>query len=78
MGIRLCKLIKKQHEWFKASNSSKDSEYRDFYFWRKPKYDADGKRHPPNNWSAVWGGVYLSVAVFTFFTKESYRKRLGV
>ncbi|CZT43865.1 probable alpha-amylase [Rhynchosporium secalis] len=45
-----------QHEWFKAAKSSKDNPYRDFYMWKKPKYDSEGKRHPPNNWGAVWGG----------------------
>lgn len=29
--------------------------------WKKPKYDADGKRHPPNNWAAVWGGKSFSL-----------------
>jgi glycosidase len=28
-----------QHEWFKKSRSSKDNEYRDWYYWRKPVYD---------------------------------------
>jgi hypothetical protein len=27
--------------------------------WRKPKIDAEGKRHPPNNWGAVWGGTHM-------------------
>ncbi|KAJ9665532.1 hypothetical protein H2201_004414 [Coniosporium apollinis] len=45
-----------QHKWFQEAKKSKDSEFRDFYIWRKPKYDADGKRQPPNNWAAAWGG----------------------
>ncbi|KAK9388425.1 glycoside hydrolase superfamily [Lipomyces mesembrius] len=36
--------------------SSKDSEYRDWYIWKKPKYAADGTRQPPNNWSSHFGG----------------------
>lgn len=47
-----------QHEWFKKSRSSKDNEYRDWYYWRKPVYDAEGKRHPPNNWEANFQGEY--------------------
>jgi glycosidase len=42
--------------WFQEAKKGKDNEYRDYYIWRKPKYDADGKRQPPNNWGAVWGG----------------------
>lgn len=45
-----------QHIWFKESKKSKTNEYRDFYIWRKPKYDKNGERQPPNNWAAAWGG----------------------
>jgi glycosidase len=45
-----------QHEWFRKSRASRDSEYRDWYFWRKPVYDAEGNRHPPNNWSSYFQG----------------------
>ncbi|KAK1636490.1 alpha amylase [Colletotrichum phormii] len=45
-----------QHEWFKKSRSSKDSPYRDWYIWRKPKYDAQGNRQPPNNWASHFQG----------------------
>jgi hypothetical protein len=27
--------------------------------WKKPKYDADGNRKPPNNWAAAWGGQFF-------------------
>lgn len=45
-----------QHEWFRQSRSSKDNPYRDWYIWRKPRYDAQGNRHPPNNWSSYFSG----------------------
>jgi glycosidase len=45
-----------QHEWFKQSRSSKDNPYRDWYFWRPPRYDADGNRMPPNNWESAFSG----------------------
>lgn len=45
-----------EHDWFKESRSSRDSPKRDWYFWRDPKYDADGNRCPPNNWSSIFGG----------------------
>ncbi|KAK9323672.1 glycoside hydrolase superfamily [Lipomyces orientalis] len=45
-----------QHEWFQSAISSKDSEYRDWYIWKEPKYAADGTRHPPNNWVSHFGG----------------------
>lgn len=44
------------HKWFKESASSKTSPKRDWYIWKKPKYDADGKRHPPNNWGSYFSG----------------------
>jgi glycosidase len=50
-------LISGQHKWFQEAKKGKDNEFRDFYIWRKPKYDADGTRHPPNNWGAAWGGM---------------------
>jgi glycosidase len=26
---------------------------REWYIWRKPKYDAEGNRQPPNNWASI-------------------------
>lgn len=40
-----------EHPWFIESRSSKENEYRDFYFWREGK---DGKA--PNNWSSCFSG----------------------
>lgn len=45
-----------EHEWFKESASSKDSAKRDWYIWKKPKYDKDGNRQPPNNWGSYFSG----------------------
>ncbi len=40
-----------EHAWFRESRKSKNSPYRDFYFW---KDGTPGK--PPNNWQAWFGG----------------------
>ncbi len=46
-----------QHPWFKASRSSKDNPYRDYYIWKDPKgFDEDGNPIPPNNWASEFGG----------------------
>ena len=45
-----------EHEWFKESRKNKTNKYRDWYYWRPAKYDQDGKRTPPNNWEAYFGG----------------------
>lgn len=45
-----------QHEWFKESRSSKDNPKRDWYFWRKPRYDHNGNRLPPTNYRGYFGG----------------------
>ncbi|KAK6525822.1 hypothetical protein TWF281_010865 [Arthrobotrys megalospora] len=45
-----------QHAWFQESRSSKSSPLRDWYIWRPPTYDAQGNRHPPNNWASIFGG----------------------
>ncbi|OXV05650.1 hypothetical protein Egran_06582 [Elaphomyces granulatus] len=45
-----------QHEWFLQSRSSKDSEYRNWYIWKPPRFDEKGDRHPPNNWAAHFEG----------------------
>lgn len=45
-----------QHEWFQASRSSKDNPYRDWYFWRPPRYTEQGERIPPNNWESAFSG----------------------
>jgi glycosidase len=45
-----------QHPWFMDSRSSVWSAYRDWYIWKKPKFDANGHRQPPNNWGSYFGG----------------------
>jgi alpha-glucosidase/trehalose-6-phosphate hydrolase len=45
-----------QHEWFKQSRSGKDNPYRDWYIWRKPRYNEENKTQPPNNWISHFGG----------------------
>ncbi|KAM0342533.1 hypothetical protein ACHAPU_009507 [Fusarium lateritium] len=42
-----------EHPWFIESASSTDNPKRDWYIWKKPKYDAEGNRHPPNNWCSL-------------------------
>lgn len=49
-----------QHEWFKQSRSSKDNKYRDWYIWKKPKFDAQRNRQPPNNWQSHFQGMFGS------------------
>ena len=46
-----------EHEWFRRSRESKDSEFRDFYIWREGRSDGTGGRgEPPNNWESAFGG----------------------
>jgi len=40
-----------EHPWFKASRSSKDNPYRDYYIWRPARAG-----HQPNNWRSHFGG----------------------
>ncbi|MCT8138553.1 alpha,alpha-phosphotrehalase [Anaerobacillus sp. CMMVII] len=40
-----------EHEWFKKSQVSKESAFRDFYIWKDP---VEGKE--PNNWISKFGG----------------------
>lgn len=40
-----------EHPWFIASRESKDSPYRDYYWWRPGK---DGRE--PNNWTSCFSG----------------------
>ncbi|POY71041.1 hypothetical protein BMF94_5967 [Rhodotorula taiwanensis] len=58
-----------QHDWFKESRSSKTNPKRDWFHWRPAKYDADGVRHPPNNWRTCFGG---SVWEWDETTEEYY------
>ncbi|HMD87804.1 MAG TPA: alpha-glucosidase [Anaerolineaceae bacterium] len=40
-----------EHPWFKASRSSKDNPFRDYYIWRPPRAGRE-----PNNWASHFGG----------------------
>ena len=44
-----------QHRWFLESKKDKTNPKADWYMWRDPKI-VDGKRMPPNNWRAIFGG----------------------
>jgi len=57
------------HQWFKESSSSLDNPKRDWYIWRKPDFDKDGKPLPINNWQAAFGG---SAWQYDEKTGESY------
>ena len=39
-----------QHPWFVDARSGRNSEHRNWYVWRDPKFDAS----PPNNWVAAF------------------------
>ncbi|WP_101296607.1 glycoside hydrolase family 13 protein [Halegenticoccus soli] len=52
-----------EHEWFRESRQSTDSDYRDYYIWREGReVDCDGGPRgpdgeaPPNNWESFFGG----------------------
>ncbi|KAB1188892.1 MULTISPECIES: alpha-glucosidase [Haloferax] len=58
-----------EHAWFVNSQSGKDAEYRDYYWWREGRdpektdldpedYDTpdDVEEVPPNNWESFFGG----------------------
>ncbi|CAK9438823.1 uncharacterized protein LODBEIA_P30470 [Lodderomyces beijingensis] len=45
-----------EHAWFKESRSSLDNPKRDWYIWKKPKYDKSGQKCPPNNWMSYFSG----------------------
>ncbi|KAK6198505.1 alpha-glucosidase maltase [Scheffersomyces amazonensis] len=45
-----------EHKWFKESRSSKSNPKRNWYIWKPPKYDENGKRQPPNNWGSHFSG----------------------
>ena len=58
-----------QHAWFKESRSQASSK-RDWYIWRKPVIDDQGKRHPPNNWASIFGGELPLLPLSPPFARE--------
>ena len=40
-----------EHYWFREARQSKDSPYRDYYFWK-----TGNNGHPPTNWPSFFGG----------------------
>lgn len=60
-----------QHPWFLESRLSKSNPKRDWYIWRKPKYDVEGKPGPPNNWNQILGEAH-SAWIFDETTQEYY------
>ena len=57
-----------QHKWFQESRKSKDSPYRNYYIWRKPK--ENGKE--PNNWGNYFFEGKGSAWEFDELTGEYY------
>jgi glycosidase len=56
-GIRLILDLVMNHTshesaWFRASRTSRNGPYADWYLWRDPKgFDRRGRPRPPNAWS---------------------------
>jgi oligo-1,6-glucosidase len=53
-----------EHEWFVQSRSSKDSPFRDYYFWEETE-----NKEPPTNWPSFFAG---NVWQYDEHTKEYY------
>lgn len=43
-----------EHPWFIEARNHPDSEEHDYYIWRQPRFDAEGHRLPPTNWSSFF------------------------
>jgi glycosidase len=65
-----------QHEWFHASRTSIDNEYRDWYIWKKPVF-RDGERYPPNNWRSAFGGTVQQPIHFMTIISRLTRPLVG-
>jgi oligo-1,6-glucosidase len=61
-----------QHQWFIDSKSSTTNPKRNYYIWKKPKFDEKGNRMPPNNWSMILGGGTKSAWTWDENTQEYY------
>jgi oligo-1,6-glucosidase len=57
---------------YDISRSSTTNSMRDFYIWKKPKYDANGNRQPPNNWAMILGGSGVSAWSWDEASREYY------
>jgi len=60
-----------EHAWFLESRSSLDNPKRDWYIWKKPKYNASGNPQPPNNWGQCLG-ENNSAWIYDATTQEYY------
>ncbi|KAI9819859.1 MAG: hypothetical protein M1827_006428 [Pycnora praestabilis] len=60
-----------EHAWFLESRKSLKNPKRDWYIWKKPKYDKGGHRQPPNNWAQILGEAN-SAWNYDEATKEYY------
>ncbi|MEG0034065.1 MAG: alpha-glucosidase [Bacilli bacterium] len=43
-----------EHEWFKKAISDVNCPEHGYYYFKKGKINADGKREPPNNWASFF------------------------
>ncbi|KAI9782407.1 MAG: hypothetical protein M1816_001905 [Peltula sp. TS41687] len=43
-----------EHSWFSESRSSLDNPRRNWYIWKKPRYNELGRPEPPNNWAQLF------------------------
>ncbi|PKS12446.1 hypothetical protein jhhlp_000652 [Lomentospora prolificans] len=60
-----------QHPFFLESRSSTDNPKRNWYIWRKPRYDEQGNPQPPNNWACILDEAN-SAWTYDETTKEYY------
>lgn len=45
-----------QHDWFRASRSSRGDAKRNWYFWSPPRRGEHGEKEPPNHWGSFFSG----------------------
>lgn len=48
-----------QHEWFQKACLDPNSKERGYYIWQNPRFDENGKRLPPTNWSGFTGRAWV-------------------
>ncbi|KAB5593548.1 Glycoside hydrolase family 13 protein [Ceratobasidium theobromae] len=56
LDMRLVMDLVVNHTSDQESRSSKSSPKRNWYMWRPPRFDSEGRRKPPNNWASLFGG----------------------
>ena len=60
-----------EHFWFRIAQNEANSDERNFYIFKSPKYDQNGNMIPPNNWKSFFKSIFWDCSTRVIYNNTS-------